>query len=529
MAEINQNEYIDTSEFLEPEDSMEISSDFTDITPIKKTVIIKERNECECFRARRYGQWWTLKCVSKKVVDKSRVYEYLRKEFVVGISLWHPNIVRMISIQSDLVDGEPGIVLEYVDGVTLGEFLDTNPSLEERIKIADQMISAMRYYMGKQVVHCDLKPANILITHNGHNVKLIDFGLADVDNSNIFKGHAGTDRYAAPEQKRSDGVVDCRSDIYAFGHLLKLLHLPVMFRHVIRRCLKEKQSDRYQNPVDLYLDFEKAKAFRVSKWAITTLVLGVLIVAVSFVLGNWISESTQNHEQSVSREKIIGGKMPVMFFADSVTDIKDSAQVYVVHNAATLCFLPNSQSIPSDINTDSAVDLGLSVKWAPFNVGCKGVLPNNVGGYYNWGDASGKNIDGEANPYDLPIQMKSIAGSSLDIAAMNWGRGWRMPTSEEFQELIDKCSWKMVNKRGEVPGYRVTGPSGKSIFLPFAGYRRGPAFFKQGVVGCYWRASPYTEARQSAAYFLEMDGDVVSVSRGDFASTGYSVRPVLDK
>ena len=47
MAEINQNEYIDTSEFLEPEDSMEISSDFTDITPIKKTVIIKERNECE--------------------------------------------------------------------------------------------------------------------------------------------------------------------------------------------------------------------------------------------------------------------------------------------------------------------------------------------------------------------------------------------------------------------------------------------------------------------------------------------------
>ena len=44
MAEFDQDEYIDTSEFLEPEDSMEISSDFTDITPIKKTVIIKERN-----------------------------------------------------------------------------------------------------------------------------------------------------------------------------------------------------------------------------------------------------------------------------------------------------------------------------------------------------------------------------------------------------------------------------------------------------------------------------------------------------
>ena len=58
MAEINQNEYIDTSEFLEPEDSMEISSDFTDITPIKKTVIIKERNECECMNTCAKSLWW---------------------------------------------------------------------------------------------------------------------------------------------------------------------------------------------------------------------------------------------------------------------------------------------------------------------------------------------------------------------------------------------------------------------------------------------------------------------------------------
>lgn len=529
MAEIDKDEYIDTSEFLEPEDSIEISSDFTDITPIKKRVIVKERNECELFRARRYGQWWTLKCVSKKVVDKSRVYEYLRKEFLVGISLWHPNIVRMISIHNDLVDGAPGIVMEYVDGVTLGEFLDTHPPLEERIKIADQMIAAMRYYMGKQVVHCDLKPANIIITHNGHNLKLIDFGLADVDNSNIFKGHAGTDRFAAPEQKRSDGVVDCRSDIYAFGNLLKMLRLPIMFRSVIRRCLKEKQADRYQNPVELYLDFEKAKAFRVSRWAITTLVLGVLFIAGAFVLGNWISEHTQNHETPSSRDKIIGGKMPVMFFSDSVADIKDADQVYVVHNATMLCFLSNSKTIPSDINPDLAVDLGLSVKWAPFNVGCKGTMPNNVGGYYNWGDASGKNIDGEAKPYNLPRQNSSISSTPLDIAYTKWGHGWRMPTSKEMQELIDKCTWKIANKRGEVPGYHVTGPSGESIFLPFAGYRRGPALFKQGVVGCYWSATPYTDARQSAAYFLEVDGDVVSVSRGDFASTGYSVRPVLDK
>lgn len=528
MADVNQSEYFDTSEFLEPEDTMEISSEFTDITPIAKKVVIAGRNECETFMARRYGQWWTLKCVSKSVVDKARVYEYLRKEFVVGISLWHPNIVRMISLQADLVDGAPGIVLEYVDGVTLDEFLATRPPLTERVKVAGQMISAMRYYMAKQVVHCDLKPANILITHNGHNVKIIDFGLADIDNFNVFKGHAGTDRFAAPEQKSSDGVVDCRSDIYAFGHILKMLHLPLVYDHIARKCLKENPDERYQNPVDLFTDFENAKTSRLSKWTVVTVLLGVLIAVGTFFMGYWASVNIGNRVP-VTRDKIIGGKLPALFFADTVDGQTGVGQTYVVQNSADLLYLPNSRPIPGGVSPDSAVDLGLSVKWAPFNVGSDGKSANHVGGYYNWGDPSGKNIDGESKPYTLPQQRNDIAVSQLDIATSVWGNGWRMPTSAELMELADRCRWTLVSKRGSVQGYQVKGPSGKSIFLPFAGYRRGPSYFKQGVVGCYWSATPYAAVHQAAAFFLQVDCDVLSVDQGDFASAGYSVRPVLDK
>lgn len=528
MASNNQDEYINTSEFLEPEDSMKIGSEFTEITPLLPRVSNVARNECQSFKARRYGQWWILKCVSKKVVDKSRVYEYLRKEFVVGISLWHPNIVRMISIQPDLVDGAPGIVLEYIDGTTLTKFLATNPPLDERMKIASQMISAMRYYMAKQVVHCDLKPDNVIITHNGHNVKIIDFGLADLDNFNVFKGHAGTDCYAAPEQKRSDGVVDCRSDFYAFGHILKLLKLPRSFGHIIRRCLKERQEERYQNPTDLYLDFESARTYRLPKWSIIVVAMGALITVCAFVLGNWASKNMVK-PLTTSRDQIVDGKMPALYFGDSVKIHSGGDEVYVVPNATTLHYLPNSRPIPGHVSAEMAVDLGLSVKWAPYNVGCAESSSNSVGGFYNWGDASGENIDGELKPYNFKRQSAPITGTQFDIAHVHWGAGWRMPTAKEFQELIDKCRWTLINKRGAVKGYLVTGPSGKCIFLPFAGYRKGPAYFKQGLVGCYWSASPFPHAEQASAYFLVADDDAVSIDQGDFAMVGYSVRPVINK
>lgn len=524
-----QEEYINTSEFFEPEDNAKIDSEFTDVTPMVRLYENNnERSPFTVYKARRYGQWWALKCISKDVVDKSRILEILRKEFSVGISLWHPNIVRMISLQHNLVEDASGIVLEFVDGVSLDEFMDNNPPLETRVKIAEQIISAMQYYMGKQVVHCDLKPSNILVTMNGYNVKIIDFGFADLDSYNVFKGHAGTDIYAAPEQKISDGVVDCRSDFYAFGHILKLLKLPRRYNHIIRKCLKESPEDRYQNPMELHLDFDGANEQQLSKWTILTGVMGILITIGAFVLGNWASQHTVKN-LSTSRDEIMDGKMPAMYFGDSVKIHSNSDETYVVPNATTLHYISNSKQIPGNFSSDIAVDLGLSVNWAPFNVGSSSASSNDVGGYYNWGDNTGTNVEGEIEFYSVPKQANSISGTSLDLAHVKWGNGWRMPTQEEFQELIDKCRWTLINKRGSVQGYLVTGPSGKCIFLPFGGIRRGTAHYRQGIIGSYWSASPYSFPQQAAAYLLEIDNETVSIDQCDLASTGYSIRPVHDK
>lgn len=115
------------------------------------------------------------------------------------VQLDHPNIVRVSSKEVNEEFG-PCIVMEYIDGVTLDQFLDTKPSRQARRKVVDQLVDALAYIHGKQIVHRDLKPSNILITRNGNNVKIIDFGLSDADDYAILKQTAGTLKYMAPEQ-----------------------------------------------------------------------------------------------------------------------------------------------------------------------------------------------------------------------------------------------------------------------------------------------------------------------------------------
>lgn len=110
-----------------------------------------------------------------------------------------------------------------------------------------------------------------------------------------------------------------------------------------------------------------------------------------------------------------------------------------------------------------AVDLGLSVKWAPFNYGAS--AENEVGGYYKWGDPTG-----EAAGYTFtPPSMNSICGTQYDVVRAHWGGDWRIPTAAEIVELKKNCTmtWTSV---GGVSGVRFTGKNGNSIFLPASGY-----------------------------------------------------------
>ena len=209
------------------------------------------------YKAQRYGKWYVLKGLKPEFRNSAVHQELLAKEFELGIKMNHPHIAQTVGLDTDPLAG-PCIVMEYVDGATLKEFLQTNPSAKTRLKIAHELLSAMAYFHGLQIVHRDLKPDNILITRNGHNVKLIDFGLADSDYHGVLKQPAGSDRYAAPEQKEGKEAIDCRADIYAFGKILRQL-FPHRYGAICRKCVQPDRNKRYNNAEEIRKHFEQRR------------------------------------------------------------------------------------------------------------------------------------------------------------------------------------------------------------------------------------------------------------------------------
>ena len=171
------------------------------------------------------------------------------------------------------------------------------------------------------------------------------------------------------------------------------------------------------------------------------------------------------------------------------------------------------------------VDLGLSVLWATCNVGASS--PSDYGNYYAWGETTTKSSYTETNSRTFKKDISDFSGNAYyDAATANWGEGWRMPTKEELEELVDKCDWQWTTQRGH-NGCDVTGPNGNSIFLPAAGWRYGMSLDYAGERCGYWSSSPDGSYTQSAydLYFLS-GGRSVYWSYRDF---GQSVRPVSDK
>jgi len=208
---------------------IDISQDFTELTPLESegySLLVK---------AKRYGRWWMLKGLKDEYRSQSMYRVLLRKEFELLVNLQHPGVVAV----SDFMEVEslgPCIVMEWIDGVTLTEWLSRPHNRADRRQVVAQLLDALEYVHGKQVVHRDLKPSNIMVTRSGQHVKLIDFGLSDADDYAILKQPAGTADYLSPEQ-REQWQTDVRNDIYSLGCVLDDMKLGPLYTPVVRRCL----------------------------------------------------------------------------------------------------------------------------------------------------------------------------------------------------------------------------------------------------------------------------------------------------
>lgn len=152
------------------------------------------------------------------------------------------------------------------------------------------------------------------------------------------------------------------------------------------------------------------------------------------------------------------------------------------------------------ISTDYIVDLGLSVKWAGYNVGASS--PEQYGYLIGWADVTGEKTSCDPDDYPNSNPPASICGNyHYDMATAMWGHPWRLPTLAEMKELISRCTWRWCTYKG-VKGYKVTGPSGKSIFMPSSGHRYGTSALNRGKEGYYWTGELATDFPEYAFFLI---------------------------
>lgn len=180
-----------------------------------------------------------------------------------------------------------------------------------------------------------------------------------------------------------------------------------------------------------------------------------------------------------------------------------------------------SEALPTN-----AVDLGLSVAWGTQNLGAS--VNNPQGGYYCYGALS----ESETS-CTIASSIINICNSKYDVARQTRGLGWRLPTKNELQELIDNCSWKAVTQNG-VNGFRITGKNNNSIFIPISGYYNSKYASSTTDNEYAVIASGERYASYYGPYILRIfekyDYSITrSVTKGEESYYRFPIRPVYDK
>ncbi len=243
----------------------------------------------EVYRAvhSKLGRVAAIKVLGSAALDNGSLAHRFFNEACIQAGIQHPNIATLYEFIE--LNGQPCIIMEYIDGHTLAERVQPHGPLStgEALRIFQSVVEAVGHIHSFGIIHRDIKSNNIKISTSGQ-VKLLDFGIAKSESSPKLTETGdvvGTLEYLSPEQLRT-GTADARSDIWALGVLLYEItsgqkpfvastlgelyekitkvnyvppsklnpSLPADVMTIISRCLKKNPADRYQSAEALLQD-----------------------------------------------------------------------------------------------------------------------------------------------------------------------------------------------------------------------------------------------------------------------------------
>ena len=256
--------------------------------------LFAETSSAILYRVRKAGKYFMIKTPKD---NSGSSHAMLQREYELSIGLQHPNVVNVFTYEPSTVVGA-GIVMEYVDGRTLSQYLAENPTLAMRRRVFEQLLQAVSYIHRNGLVHNDIKPENILITRSDNDVKLIDFGLSDNDAYYLARTLGCTKAYASPELLARSNDIDARSDIYSLGIIMSEI-FGNRFSGISSRCLRKEKNKRYANAEELLSAFKHRN---------TSLKLSIAILPAMFLmlpLVGYVVTSLTERRQVAERDAII--------------------------------------------------------------------------------------------------------------------------------------------------------------------------------------------------------------------------------
>ena len=189
---------------------------------------------------------------------------------------------------------------------------------------------------------------------------------------------------------------------------------------------------------------------------------------------------------------------------------------------------PNMVYVVTANCNNYVVDLGLPVKFLNHNMGA--FAPEEYGGYYAYGEIEDKGNYTSGNYTNQNTPSADIANIRLtdkDVAHMRLGGNFSIPTSAEFNMLVDSCTWTWQGSFNGKPGYKITGKNGNTLFMPAAGYRNGTSNNELNSRGLY-RTSQLIASGEKKNWYLNFYSNSRSVPQsGDDIWLGESIRPVV--
>ena len=439
----------------------------------------------------------------KPLVDK------LKRKFIeeakVLYKMKHQGIVRVKDIFEE--NGTAYYVMDYIEGKSLRDIVTTKGPLSESLslKYIREVSEALAYVHSQNRLHLDIKPGNIMIDENDKAI-LIDFGISKQydeesgENTSTLIGK--TPGYAPLEQMGNELVQFYpATDIYSLGATLYNMLTGITPLSATLLASGE-ELDEMPNTISL-----KTRQ----------------TIEISMQLNR--KKRPQSIDEFLKLLDIEGAK--------TQNSINTNTQLQT-ENEETVVI--ESVTRDNKINGHEYVDLGLpsGLKWATCNVGAD--KPEDYGNYYAWGETRVKSTYTISNILTHGLNISQLQSQGIidgdynlnpqhDIARVNWGSTWRMPTKDELEELKKKCTWKWIVQNG-VSGYKVTGPNDNYIFLPTAGDRDGSWLYRARKDGGYWSSSPYGSNSNYAYYLYFNSGD--QYVYWDYRYYGRSVRPVSE-